>query len=138
MYNAEKGGSFILLKCIWKRNKRTTYKGLKIPLSRRFFAQITPRNCLKFMFTPSLPNHAFPLGAPCEWDRSGTMSRSKFIARSKIGEIPNALLLEICVLIEKLKRMRGMLVDILLICKLWDFPKWGISNSLGIAGKSSA
>ena len=32
--------------------------GLEIPLSNRFFAQITPRNCLKFMFTPSLPNHA--------------------------------------------------------------------------------
>ena len=29
-----------------------------LSLSRRFFAQITPRNCLEFMFTPSLPNHA--------------------------------------------------------------------------------
>ena len=36
--------------------------GLEIPLSRSFFAQITPRNCLKFMFTPSLPNHAGGLG----------------------------------------------------------------------------
>ena len=31
--------------------------GLEITLSRRFFTQITPRNCLKFMFTPSLSNH---------------------------------------------------------------------------------
>ena len=31
---------------------------LRIPLSRRFFAQITPKNCPKFMFTPSVPNHA--------------------------------------------------------------------------------
>ena len=33
-------------------------RGLEITLSRRFFGRITPRNCLKFMFTPSLPNHA--------------------------------------------------------------------------------
>ena len=32
--------------------------GLEISPSRRFFAEITPRNCLKFMFTPSLPIHA--------------------------------------------------------------------------------
>ena len=32
--------------------------GLETPLSRRSFAQITPRNCLKVMFTPNLPNHA--------------------------------------------------------------------------------
>ena len=32
--------------------------GLEIPLSRRCFAQITPRYCLKFMLKPSLPNHA--------------------------------------------------------------------------------
>ena len=32
--------------------------GLEIPLSGRFFAQITLRYCLKFMFAPSLPNHA--------------------------------------------------------------------------------
>ena len=27
-------------------------------ISQIFFAQITPRNCLKIVFTPSLPNHA--------------------------------------------------------------------------------
>ena len=31
---------------------------LEIPLLRMFFGPITPRNCLLFMFTPSLPNHA--------------------------------------------------------------------------------
>ena len=46
---------------ILPRNSTTTIflRGpLKIPLSHRFFAQITPRNCLKCIFTPSLPNHA--------------------------------------------------------------------------------
>ena len=33
-------------------------RGLEIQLSRRYFAQITPKYCMKFMFTPSLPNHA--------------------------------------------------------------------------------
>ena len=37
---------------------RAPQGGLEIPLSCKFFAQITSRNCLKFMFTPSLPNHA--------------------------------------------------------------------------------
>ena len=37
---------------------RAPQGGLEIPLSRWFFAQITPRNCVKFMLTPSLPNHA--------------------------------------------------------------------------------
>ena len=31
--------------------------GLEIPILNRFLKQITPKNCLKFMFTPSLPNH---------------------------------------------------------------------------------
>ena len=31
---------------------------LEIPLSHRIFAQITPKNCLTLIFTPSLPNHA--------------------------------------------------------------------------------
>ena len=33
-------------------------KVLKSNFYAGFFAQITPRNCLIFMFTPSLPNHA--------------------------------------------------------------------------------
>ena len=32
--------------------------GLNISLSLRFFAIITLKNCLKFMFRPSLPNHS--------------------------------------------------------------------------------
>ena len=36
----------------------------QILLSHRFFAQITPKNCLKLMFTPSLPN------AGCQIDLS--------------------------------------------------------------------
>ena len=39
--------------------------GLQIPLSRRFLAQIMPRNCLKSMFTSSLPNQA-----ACQTDHS--------------------------------------------------------------------
>ena len=39
---------------------------LKILLSHRFFALMTSRNCLKFIFTPSLLNHA-----GCQIDLSG-------------------------------------------------------------------
>ena len=38
---------------------------LEIPLSRGYFAQFTPRYCLKFMSTPSLPNYA-----ECQIDHS--------------------------------------------------------------------
>ena len=41
-----------------KEIMRNLKGGLEIPLSRRIFAHNTPRNCLRFMFTPSLPNHA--------------------------------------------------------------------------------
>ena len=38
--------------------KRPPQGRLEIPLSCRSFKQITPRKCLKIMFTPSLPHHA--------------------------------------------------------------------------------
>ena len=58
---------------------------LKIPLSRRFFAQITPRNCLKFMFTPSLPNHA---GCQIDHSRNNAIFPIQFpFSRSKIYRI---------------------------------------------------
>ena len=56
--------------------------GLEITLSRRFFAQITPRNCLKFMFTPSLPNHA---GCQIDFSRNHAIIFTQFtFSRSRI------------------------------------------------------
>ena len=48
---------------------------LKITLSRRFFAQVTPRNCLKFMFTPRLPNHA---GCQIDYSQNNPIFPTKF------------------------------------------------------------
>ena len=58
---------------------------LKILLSRRFFAQITFINFLKFIFTPSLPNHA---GCQNENSRNNAILyiQSKF-SRSKLCRI---------------------------------------------------
>ena len=50
-------------------------RGLEITLSRRFFGQITPRNCLKFMFTPSLPNRA---GCQIDFSRNHAIIFSQF------------------------------------------------------------
>ena len=47
---------------------RTNRGGLEIMLSHMFFAQIKSRNWVKFMFTPSLPNHA-----ECQIDNSQIM-----------------------------------------------------------------
>ena len=49
--------------------------GLEITLSRRFFGQITPGNCLKFMFTPSLPNHA---GCQIDFSRNHAIIFAQF------------------------------------------------------------
>ena len=40
-----------------------------------FFAQITPRNCPKFMFTPSLPNHA---GCQIDFSRNHAIIFTQF------------------------------------------------------------
>ena len=62
------------------------FKGLapliELPLSLMFFAQITHRNCLKFMFTPSLHNHA---GCQIDHSRNNTIFSFQFpFSRSKI------------------------------------------------------
>ena len=60
-------------------------RDLEIPLSCRFFAQITHRNCLKFMFTPSLPNHA---GCQIDFSRNHAIIFTQFtFSRSKICPI---------------------------------------------------
>ena len=43
--------------CVWKEAPK---RGLKIPLSSRFFAQITSRNCLNVMFT-SCSRQVYPI-----------------------------------------------------------------------------
>ena len=59
--------------------------GLEITLSHRFFGQITPRNCLKFMFTPSLPNHA---GCQIDFWRNHAIIFLKFpFSRSEIWKL---------------------------------------------------
>ena len=59
-------------------------EGLEIPLSRRFFAQITLINCLEFMFTSSLPNHA---GCQNDHSRNNTIFSIQFtFSRSKYVE----------------------------------------------------
>ena len=52
---------------------------LENPLSYGFFTQITPRKCLKFMFTPSLPNNA---GCQIDHSRNNAIfpSNSRFRA----------------------------------------------------------
>ena len=49
-------------KCFWHEKAIISCamgppRGLEIPLSRKFVAQIRPRNCLKFVFMQTLPNH---------------------------------------------------------------------------------
>ena len=58
---------------------------LEIPLLPRYFSQITPRNCLKFMFTPILPNHA---GCQIDHSRNNAIFPIQFpFSRSKIYRI---------------------------------------------------
>ena len=58
--------------------------GLEIPLSRRIFAHNTPRNCLRFMFTPSLPNHA---GCQIDLSRNNVIIFILPLSRSEICPI---------------------------------------------------
>ena len=58
---------------------------LEIPLSHRVFTKITPRNCLKFMFTPNLPNHA---GCKIDLSRNHAIAFIQFtFSRSEICPI---------------------------------------------------
>ena len=55
------GKQILKYKCTFTSTIDSHYgdpKGLKIPFSHRCFAQIIPRNCLKFTFTPGLRNHS--------------------------------------------------------------------------------
>ena len=61
---------------------------LEIPLSRRFFTQITPRKCLKFMITQSLLNHA---GCQIDHSRNNAIlsSNSRFHAPKNCRTTPS-------------------------------------------------
>ena len=74
------------LACNYKSNKLGGPQGtLEIPLSRRFVALITPRNCLRFKFTPNLPNHA---GCQIDHSRNNAILSIQFpFSRSKICRI---------------------------------------------------
>ena len=87
-YNIQMPQCFLLfIYCFWNYSQihlhfRAPQGGLEIPLSRRFFAQITPRNCLIHMFTPTLPNHA---GCQIDHSRNNAIFFIQFpFLRSKI------------------------------------------------------
>ena len=63
-------------------------RGTRNPAFTQFFSQITPRNSLKFMFMPSLPNHA---GCRIDHSRNHTTFLIQFLfSCSKIRQITSS------------------------------------------------